>query len=69
VTGLNNNEYQLERAAVHAARENIADKWSSIKGDFMKMDIPDNTFDGVSALEEGNKQVVMNRSTIVANQL
>ncbi|RKP10626.1 S-adenosyl-L-methionine-dependent methyltransferase [Thamnocephalis sphaerospora] len=51
VTGLNNNEYQLERAAVYAAREKISNKWSSVKGDFMKMDIPDNSFDAVYAIE------------------
>ncbi|RKP23776.1 S-adenosyl-L-methionine-dependent methyltransferase, partial [Syncephalis pseudoplumigaleata] len=51
VTGLNNNAYQLERAAAYAARENIADKWSSIKADFMNMDVPDNTFDAAYAIE------------------
>lgn len=51
VTGFNNNAYQLERAARYAAQANISSLSSFIKGDFMKMDIPDNTFDAAYAIE------------------
>lgn len=38
VVGLNNNAYQVERAAAHAAREGLSDKVSFVKGNFMVSD-------------------------------
>jgi len=35
VIGLNNNDYQIERATRYAEKEGLADKLSFTKGDFM----------------------------------
>jgi sterol 24-C-methyltransferase len=35
VVGLNNNDYQIERATHYAAKEGLSDKLSFVKGDFM----------------------------------
>lgn len=35
VTGLNNNDYQIDRAAYYAAKEGLADQLDFVKGDFM----------------------------------
>ena len=35
VTGLNNNDYQIERATRYAANEGLSDKLDFVKGDFM----------------------------------
>lgn len=35
IVGLNNNDYQIERATVYAAKEGLSDKVSFVKGDFM----------------------------------
>lgn len=35
ITGLNNNDYQIERATKYAAREGLAHKLKYVKGDFM----------------------------------
>jgi len=35
VVGLNNNDYQIERATRYAAREGLSNKLSFVKGDFM----------------------------------
>lgn len=51
VVGLNNNDYQIQRATRYAAREGLSDKLSFTKGDFMQMRFPDNTFDAVYAIE------------------
>ncbi|SPO07324.1 probable DELTA(24)-STEROL C-METHYLTRANSFERASE (ERG6) [Cephalotrichum gorgonifer] len=51
VTGLNNNDYQIERATVYAQKEKLADQLAFVKGDFMQMDFPDNSFDAVYAIE------------------
>lgn len=51
VVGLNNNDYQIDRATHYAEREGLADKLSFVKGDFMQMNFPDNTFDAVYAIE------------------
>ena len=51
VVGLNNNDYQIERSLNYAKREGVADKWSAVKGDFMQMDFPENSFDAVYAIE------------------
>lgn len=51
VVGLNNNDYQIQRATRYAEREGLSDKLSFTKGDFMQMSFPDNSFDAVYAIE------------------
>ncbi|GAD95740.1 sterol 24-c-methyltransferase, putative [Paecilomyces variotii No. 5] len=51
VVGLNNNDYQIQRATNYAAREGLSHKLSFTKGDFMQMSFADNTFDAVYAIE------------------
>ncbi|KAF2844482.1 hypothetical protein T440DRAFT_559592 [Plenodomus tracheiphilus IPT5] len=51
VVGLNNNDYQVERATVYAAKEGLSHKLKFIKGDFMQMPFTDNSFDTVYAIE------------------
>lgn len=35
VVGLNNNDYQIDRATVYAAKEGLSEKLKFTKGDFM----------------------------------
>lgn len=35
VVGLNNNDYQIDRATVYAAKEGLSQNLSFVKGDFM----------------------------------
>jgi sterol 24-C-methyltransferase len=35
ITGLNNNDYQIERATRYAKKEGLADQLKFVKGDFM----------------------------------
>ncbi|KAF2770174.1 hypothetical protein EJ03DRAFT_389010 [Teratosphaeria nubilosa] len=51
VVGLNNNAYQIERATAHAVREHLDHKVSFVKGNFMEINFPENTFDAVYAIE------------------
>ncbi|KAF4627201.1 hypothetical protein G7Y89_g10959 [Cudoniella acicularis] len=51
VTGLNNNDYQIERATRYAIKEGMADQLKFVKGDFMQMSFPENSFDCVYAIE------------------
>uniref|UniRef100_A0A8H7K823 Sterol 24-C-methyltransferase n=1 Tax=Bionectria ochroleuca TaxID=29856 RepID=A0A8H7K823_BIOOC len=51
VTGLNLNEYQVQRATNYAAREGLSNLLDFVQGDFMKMPFPDNSFDAVYAIE------------------
>ncbi|KAL4932347.1 sterol 24-C-methyltransferase [Aspergillus undulatus] len=51
VVGFNNNDYQIQRATRYAEREGLSDKLSFVKGDFMQMQFPDNSFDAVYAIE------------------
>jgi len=51
VVGLNNNDYQIERATKYAAKQGLSDKLSFTKGDFMQMSFPANSFDAVYAIE------------------
>ncbi|KAF2026183.1 hypothetical protein EK21DRAFT_92623 [Setomelanomma holmii] len=51
VVGLNNNDYQIERATRYAEKEGLSDKLKFTKGDFMQMSFPDNSFDAVYAIE------------------
>lgn len=51
VIGLNNNDYQIERANRYAVERNLADKLTYVKGDFMDLNFPENSFDAVYAIE------------------
>jgi len=51
IIGLNNNDYQIARATVYADRQGQGDKVTFVKGDFMKMPFPDNTFDRIYSIE------------------
>lgn len=51
IVGLNNNDYQIERAAAYAAKEGLDNQLRYVKGDFMQMSFADNTFDAVYAIE------------------
>ncbi|PSK43989.1 sterol 24-C-methyltransferase [Elsinoe australis] len=51
IVGLNNNDYQIERATHYAAKEGMSEKVAFVKGDFMQMGFADNTFDAVYAIE------------------
>ncbi|KAK9317798.1 S-adenosyl-L-methionine-dependent methyltransferase [Lipomyces starkeyi] len=51
ITGLNNNDYQVERANHYANSLGLADKLNFVKGDFMQMDFEPETFDAVYAIE------------------
>ncbi|KAJ5894714.1 hypothetical protein N7495_006405 [Penicillium taxi] len=51
VTGLNNNDYQIERAKSYAEKQGLSHKMDFVKGDFMQMKFPENSFDAVYAIE------------------
>ncbi|TQS34327.1 hypothetical protein Golomagni_05294 [Golovinomyces magnicellulatus] len=51
ITGLNNNDYQIERAKKYASKEGLSHQLKFVKGDFMQMSFPDNSFDHVYAIE------------------
>ncbi|OJD39965.1 sterol 24-c-methyltransferase [Diplodia corticola] len=51
ITGLNNNDYQIDRATWYAQKEGLSDKLKYVKGDFMQMSFEDNSFDAVYAIE------------------
>ncbi|KKZ64773.1 sterol 24-C-methyltransferase [[Emmonsia] crescens] len=51
VIGLNNNDYQIERATQYAANEGLSHKLRFTKGDFMQMSFEPETFDAVYAIE------------------
>lgn len=51
ITGLNNNDYQIERATRYAKKEGMANQLTFVKGDFMQMSFPEASFDAVYAIE------------------
>ncbi|KAK3336370.1 S-adenosyl-L-methionine-dependent methyltransferase [Cercophora scortea] len=51
ITGLNNNDYQIDRATHYAVKEGLSGQLKFVKGDFMQMSFPDNSFDAVYAIE------------------
>eukprot|EP00008_Paramoeba_atlantica_P004972 CAMPEP_0201478642 /NCGR_PEP_ID=MMETSP0151_2-20130828/3419_1 /ASSEMBLY_ACC=CAM_ASM_000257 /TAXON_ID=200890 /ORGANISM="Paramoeba atlantica, Strain 621/1 / CCAP 1560/9" /LENGTH=367 /DNA_ID=CAMNT_0047859777 /DNA_START=55 /DNA_END=1158 /DNA_ORIENTATION=- len=51
VTGLNNNAYQIMRAKLHTAREDLVGRVEFVKGNFMQIPYEDNYFDGVYEIE------------------
>jgi sterol 24-C-methyltransferase len=51
ITGLNNNDYQIDRAKRYAVKEKLSGQLDFVKGDFMQMAFPENSFDAVYAIE------------------
>lgn len=51
ITGLNNNDYQISKAYHYAKKYNLEKQLEFVKGDFMKMDFPEASFDAVYAIE------------------
>lgn len=51
IVGLNNSDYQIDRATHYALKEGLSNQLSFVKGDFMQMDFPENSFDAVYAIE------------------
>lgn len=51
ITGLNNNDYQIEKANYYARKFKLDNQLNFVKGDFMKMDFEPETFDAVYAIE------------------
>ncbi|EEQ29927.1 Delta(24)-sterol C-methyltransferase [Microsporum canis] len=51
IVGLNNNDYQIERATHYAEKEGLSKQLRFVKGDFMQMSFEPNTFDAVYAIE------------------
>jgi len=51
VTGLNNNEYQITRGKALNSVAGVEKTCNFVKGDFMNMSFPDNSFDAVYAIE------------------
>ena len=51
IVGLNNSDYQIQRANHVAKVEKMDDKLSFMKGDFMQMDLESESFDAVYSIE------------------
>lgn len=51
ITGLNNNDYQIEKANYYAKKFKLDNQLNFVKGDFMNMDFEPETFDAVYAIE------------------
>lgn len=51
VTGLNINDYQIERAKIHNKRDGMENLCSLLKGDFMHVELPDQSFDSIYEIE------------------
>lgn len=51
ITGVNNNDYQIMRGNNWAKANKLDHKLNFVKGDFMQLDFPDNSFDAVYAIE------------------
>ena len=51
IVGVNNNEYQLKRAAKMTEAENLSHLADYLKCDFMQVDAPDDSFDAAYSIE------------------
>ena len=51
VEGVNNNDYQLEKARSHNEKANIGHLCSGFKGDFMRLQVADGSYDAAYAIE------------------
>jgi len=51
IEGVNNNDYQLTKMHQYNEEAGLADRCSGFKGDFMNLEVPDETYDAAYALE------------------
>lgn len=51
VTGITINNFQVQRGNTLSQQQGAADRVKLVQGDFMKLPFPDNSFDGVYAIE------------------
>ena len=53
IVGLNNNDFQIQRARRYTAKAGLSEKVTFVKGDFMKLaeQFGENSFDAVYAIE------------------
>lgn len=51
VEGVNNNDYQLNKLKKYCETERLADRCSGFKGDFMRLDVPNEAYDAAYAFE------------------
>jgi sterol 24-C-methyltransferase len=51
IVGVNNNDYQIKRGARHNEQARLDRQCSFMKADFMKLPVPDKTYDGIYAIE------------------
>ncbi|KAJ3476953.1 hypothetical protein NLG97_g8971 [Lecanicillium saksenae] len=51
ITGININQYQVDRATMYAKKHDMADNLEFVQGDFMNLPFPDNSFDAVYSIE------------------
>jgi len=51
VTGINNNDYQIDRCNALTKEQGLQEYCNYVKGDFMHLPFEDNTFDAVYAIE------------------
>lgn len=51
VVGINNNSYQVTRGEKHVIGAGLSELCSFVKGDFMHIPFPDNSFDAIYAIE------------------
>jgi len=51
IEGVNNNDYQLEKVRSHNQQAGLSHLCSGFKGDFMKLDVADRTYDAAYAIE------------------
>jgi sterol 24-C-methyltransferase len=51
ITGINNNAYQIKIGTKHNARWGLSERCDFLQSDFMRIPVPDNTFDHAYAIE------------------
>jgi sterol 24-C-methyltransferase len=51
IVGINNNAYQISRAKILDEKANLSDRLSYLKGDFLHIPSPDDSFDGCYSIE------------------
>jgi sterol 24-C-methyltransferase len=51
IVGVNNNDYQIQRGTKQNQDAHLSSLCSFLKADFMKLPVPDKSFDGVYAIE------------------
>ncbi|MEM8610064.1 MAG: methyltransferase domain-containing protein, partial [Myxococcota bacterium] len=51
IEGVNNNDYQLTKLAKYSEATGLGEQCTGFKGDFMKLDVPDQSYDAAYAFE------------------